>query len=53
MVYSFFGNDNDFANYLDKWFKLTMDEFRYTDLESIVKNLKAKKFNPNMPRGSN
>lgn len=48
MVYTFFGDANDFENYLNKWFQFTMDEFRYPNLESIAKNLKAKKFNQSL-----
>ena len=28
----FFVNDSDLANDLEKWFKFSMDEFKYTDL---------------------
>lgn len=44
MVTGSFVEESDFANYFDKWFKFSMDEFKYTNFESIVKDLNAKKF---------
>lgn len=42
MVYSFYTDDGDFARYLDKRFKFSIDQFKNTKLERNLRKLKAK-----------